>query len=90
MARTHSSNKVVRVDFTKKGVSVRRFTSSVTPTEKQLTETVAPVETVQRNPWVRLIGKYKDDRTWQSFDSFLRGSRAAIDTLYAESQREVK
>lgn len=40
-----------------------------------------PVE----NPWIKLIGKYKDDPTWGGFDEFLKQYGAEMDRIYAES-----
>lgn len=58
--------------------------------QEQLTETVAPTTTTQRNPWSRLIGKYRDDRSWEEFDKFLIGYRKNIDRLYAQSKHSSK
>src|SRR5688572_2461994 len=35
----------------------------------------------QENPWVKLIGRYKDDPTWGGFDQFLQEYRTEIDNL---------
>jgi hypothetical protein len=58
--------------------------------QEQFTETVAPTSAAQPNPWGRLIGKYKNDRSWEGFDKFLIGYRNKIDRLHAQSQKASK
>jgi len=57
--------------------------------EEPLTTTVKTVQptsgtgaTLQVNPWPRLIGKYKNDPSWEGFDDFLKEYRAGVDQLF--------
>lgn len=64
------------------------------PEEKQITVTIpAPSQTsafAKPDPWPRLIGKYKNDRTWEGFDDFLKDYRRKIDQLYSESESQAE
>ena len=76
------------------GASIERTRPRQQP---QLTETAtsarpdrfqASTETVTPNPWSRLIGKYKNDSSWEQFDDFLIAYRQEVDRLYTESEQE--
>ncbi len=72
------------------GAALIVFMPVPVPEEKQLTVTIpAPSQAsgfAKPNPWVKLIGKYKNDQTWEGFDEFLKDYRRKIDQLYSESE----
>lgn len=38
------------------------------------------------DPWPQLIGRYKNDPTWEEFDSFLKAYRKKVDRIYSQSE----
>lgn len=75
------------------GASIERARPRQQP---QITETatstrpdsVQPTGALTPNPWPRLIGKYRNDPSWEQFDDFLITHRQEVDRLFAESEQE--
>ncbi|HXD32290.1 MAG TPA: hypothetical protein VN643_14310 [Pyrinomonadaceae bacterium] len=83
MARTLFTTESVFRAGLAAGVTAERIRSR---RDQQLTVTVPEVQSsgnvVAANPWPNLIGKYKNDPTWEGFDDFLKEYRAQVDHLH--------
>jgi len=43
---------------------------------------------VRPNPWPQLIGRYRNDPTWEEFDGFLKAYRKKVNRIYSQSEAQ--
>lgn len=51
-------------------------------------QSIGDVAVADSNPWPSLMGRYRDDPTWDGFEDFLREYRQGMDRVFRESEAQ--